>query len=299
MLPRMQIVGIGEVLWDVFPDGPRFGGAPANFACSAASVGGDRVHVSIVSSVGADELGDQARNELRLRNVDVSQLTALSYPTGQVFVELDQLGQPCYRFLEKTAWDFVEWTSGLSQLASRADAVCFGTLGQRGSVSQSTIRRFIAAARADCLRVLDINLRTPYWDQRTIRESLPLANVLKVNSDELPIVADVFHLSGDEDRLLREILTLFSLQAIALTRGAAGSLVLSANGERSELPGRRMDIVDTVGAGDAFTATFVLGMLLKLPFSESHLWADEVAAYVCTQAGATPVFPAGLRKHFT
>lgn len=290
MKDRSQIIGLGEVLWDVFPDGPRFGGAPANFACSAAGVGGNAVHVSIVSAVGNDSLGEKALEEFRKRNVDVTRVAQLDLQTGQVLVQLDAQGQASYQFLEDTAWDNVPWTTGLQTLAAKADAVCFGTLGQRSVVSRETIRQFLESAPEGCLRILDINLRPPHWTDAVILESLPLANVLKLNNDELPIVASLLSLQGSEEELMRQLLRKFSLRLVALTRGSMGSLLLSRTGERSELPSQEIRVVDTVGAGDAFTAALTVGLLKKKPLAEVHTWADRVAAFVCTQAGATPEF---------
>lgn len=295
MTGRHQIVGLGEVLWDVFPAGPRFGGAPANFVCSAAGVGGNTVNASMVSAVGRDSPGEKGLEEFRKRSVDVTHVAQLDLQTGQVLVQLDAQGQASYKFMEDTAWDNVPWTTGLQSLAEKADAVCFGTLGQRCDVSRDTIRQFIRSTPGGCLRILDINLRPPYWTNKVILESLPLANVLKLNSDELPIVASLLSLQGSEEELLRQMLRMFSFRLAALTRGAMGSLLLSMSGERSELPGQDIRVVDTVGAGDAFTAALSVGLLRNKPLAEVHSWADRIAAFVCTQAGATPDFPDEFR----
>jgi fructokinase len=295
MTDRHQIVGLGEVLWDVFPAGPRFGGAPANFVCSAAGVGGNSVHASMVSAVGWDSLGKKGLEEFRKRSVDATHVAQLDLQTGQVLVQLDALGQASYQFLEDTAWDNVPWTTDLQTLAEKADAVCFGTLGQRSNVSRDTVRQFIHSTPDGCLRILDINLRPPYWTDEVILESLPLANVLKLNSDELPAVASLLSLHGSEEDLMRQLLRKFSLRLAALTRGAMGSLLLSETGERSELPGQEIRVVDTVGAGDAFTAALTVGLLKNKPLAEVHSRADRIAAFVCTQAGATPEFPDEFR----
>jgi fructokinase len=297
MSVRKTIVGLGEVLWDVFPDGPRFGGAPANFACSASAIGGREFEIAMVSAVGTDDLGQKALQEFRNRQVDVSCLSSLDRPTGQVLVTLDSSGQASYRFLNDTAWDHLGWSVQLQNLATRADAVCFGTLGQRSEVSRSTIRQFLAATPAHCLRVLDINLRAPYWDSLVISESLPLASVLKLNSDELPIVARLLSMDGTEVELLKSIRQKFSLRLVALTRGANGSMLLNDAGELSEIQGQPISIVDTVGAGDAFTAAITIGLLSGKSLRETHVWADQVAAFVCSQQGATPEFPPGFKLH--
>ncbi len=291
MNSKFHIVGLGEVLWDVFPDGPRFGGAPANFACSAAGIGGDLVSVSVVSSVGLDELGRQALEELRIRRVETTLVAQQDKVTGQVIVTLDAKGSASYRFLEDTAWDNIPWTAALSNAAQRTDAVCFGTLGQREPVSRETIRRFVSATPSHCLRVLDINLRPPYWTPEVILESLPLANVVKLNSDELPIVADLLSLQGSDVEMLQQIQKQFQLRLVALTRGDRGSVLLDEQGNISEFPGTPVKVADTVGAGDAFTAAVIIGLLQRRPLTDIHRWADSVAAFVCTQPGATPQFP--------
>ncbi len=291
MNTKKQIVAIGEVLWDVFPDGPRFGGAPANFACSALGVGGNKVNVCMVSGIGNDPLGRQALAELQQHQVDVSHVSQLEQPTGQVLVQLNASGQASYEFAANTAWDNLPWTDDLQQVAVCADAVCFGTLGQRSEPSQTTIRRFVAASRQDCLRILDINLRPPFWSEEVILASLPLANILKLNSDELPVLASLLKYQGTELELLRQLQKEYSLQLVALTRGCEGSLLMDASGQSSDLPGVPVEVSDTVGAGDAFTAALTVGLLMRLSLAELHAWASDLAAFVCTQAGATPEIP--------
>ncbi len=296
MTDHHHVVGLGEVLWDIFPAGPRFGGAPAIFVCSAAAVGGDSVRASMVSAVGRDSLGEKGLEEFRKRFVDTTHVAQLDLQTGQVVVQLDAQGQASYKFMEDTAWDNLSWTTGLQALAEKADAVCFGTLGQRSTVSRDTIRKFIDSTPRECLRILDINLRPPYWTDEVILETLPLANVLKLNSDELSIVASLFSLQGSEEELMLQLLRMFPLRLVALTRGAMGSLLLSKTGDRSELPGEEIRVVDSVGAGDAFTAALTVGLVKNKPLAEVHSCADRIAAFVCTQAGATPVFPDEFRS---
>ncbi len=287
------IVGIGEVLWDVFPDGPRFGGAPANFACCAAALADGRFRVQMVSGVGNDELGSQALAQLVSHGVDVEAVQRLPLQTGQVFVRIDARGHASYEFASNTAWDNIAWTNAMESTASRAAAVCFGTLGQRCSTSKETIQRFMRCVPQRALRLLDINLRSPHWNEQTIVDSLRLANAVKLNSDELPMVAKLHGWQGGDVELLHMLRTHYSLRLVALTRGSEGSIVLTETGQ-SERPGQKVQVVDTVGAGDAFTAAMVVGLLLNRPLIEWHNVADEVAAYVCTQPGATPKIPAAL-----
>lgn len=306
---RPAVVGLGEVLWDVFPDGPRFGGAPANFACGVAGLagassqsgasgpaGGGRADACMVSAVGPDDLGRQAVDRLRGRGVDAAAVVTVDRPTGQVFVELDAAGHASYRFGADAAWDHLEWSDAAAALAARSAAVCFGTLGQRAAASRHTIRRFVAAVPPACLRVLDVNLRPPFWDAATVLDSLRLADVLKLNHEELPIVADLLGWQGSEAELLSRLVDTYQLRLVALTRGADGAVLLDAAGERSDLPAHPTTVADTVGAGDAFTAALVLGLLDGLPLAAVNAWAGRVAAYVTSQPGGTPDLPGELRR---
>ena len=289
-----QILAVGEVLWDVFPDGPRFGGAPANFACSASELAGTLAHVAIVSAVGQDDLGELACETLAKHGVDHALVASTAAPTGQVNVTLDANGKPTYQFIEHPAWDQIPDREQLVDQAGQANLVCFGTLAQRSEISRTTLRRVIQATPATCLRILDINLRSPFWHDELILESLALARVLKLNDEELPILARLLGLSGTEEEIARSILRRYSLQLVALTRGAHGSLLISDTGELSKASGLKVNVVDTVGAGDAFTAALGLGLLFNLPLNTINDWANQVAAYVCTQAGGTPTFPTHL-----
>jgi len=290
-----QIVGLGEILWDVFPDGARFGGAPANFACSASGLAAGSARVSMAGAVGGDDLGRRALAEFTARGVDVAAVVVLSEPTGRVDVTVDAAGHASYVFAPDSAWDNVPWSDSLERLAAATTAVCFGTLSSRGGTSRATIRRFIAAVPSPALRILDINLRPPFWSPEIVRDSLPLANIVKCNDDELPVVAKILGLSGSPEAILRQLVDRHALRLAALTRGAKGSLLVTADGSSSDLPGTPVDVVDTVGAGDAFTASVNLGLLAGWPLSKLHAHAERVAAYVCTQRGGTPPIPADLR----
>lgn len=292
-MPR-TIIGLGEILWDVFPDGPRFGGAPANAACSAAELARGSCRVVMASGVGSDALGDEAIAALTSHGVDVAGVQRNTWPTGRVDVTLDDAGMASYRFATDSAWDHLEWTDGLERLAASCDAVCFGTLGQRAAASKKTIQRFVGAVATKALRVLDINLRPPFDADAVILESLPLANVLKLNEEELPRVARLCGLEGDHATVLRGLSKQYDLQAIALTRGAHGAL-LQIGTETSDLAGTHVEVVDTVGAGDAYTAAMILGLLAAKSAAAINSHATAVAAHACTQAGGTMAFPAHLR----
>ena len=288
------IVGLGEILWDVFPDGPRFGGAPANFACTAAALLQDPDQVQMVSAVGQDDLGARALAELAQKQVAAQAVAQLAQPTGQVLVTLNDAGQATYEFAADPAWDELTWNRELEELAARAAACCFGSLAQRSGLSRSTIQQFVGAMRSETPKVFDVNIRQPYCSPEVLLASLQLASVLKLNDDELPVLATLCGLDGTTLEMLRQLTALFDLRCVALTRGADGALLVTPDGE-VEHPGVPCDVVDTVGAGDAFTASLVVGLLASRPWEEILEHACQLAAYVCSQPGATPAIPARFR----
>ena len=290
---KPKIVAIGEILWDVFPDGPRFGGAPANFACSAAELAKDNASVTLVSAIGDDTLGRDALVALSNRNVCTEAIQTNPLPTGRVDVELDEAGIASYTFAENCAWDHLTWSQELERLAASCDAVCFGTLGQRSAESRETIQRFIRSTPEHCLRVFDINIRPPFIADQWILNSLESATAIKLNEDELPIVAELCDCVGGEIEVLQHLSKRFELQLAALTRGERGSLILAGD-QFSELSGRKVQVIDTVGAGDAFTASMVLDMLGNTNIETMNQRANALSSYVCTQAGATMAFPENL-----
>ncbi len=292
MMARPVIVAIGEVLWDVYPDAVHFGGAPANVACHAASLGAE---AWMVSAVGVDAPGARAVEALRTRGVETLHLAHdPHHATGRVLVTLDQAGVPSYDIVADSAWDHRVWSDDLGRLAARADAVCFGTLGQRSPVSRATIRRFVTATPPGALRLLDVNLRQGFDDADTIRESLRIATAMKLNDDELPIVARVCGIRATTSRdMLIELAAAFQLRLAALTRGPGGA-VLIAGGDESDCPALATNVVDTVGAGDAFAAALVTGVLQELPLDATNRRANAIAAFVCSEPGATPRLPAEL-----
>ncbi len=294
MSKPINILALGEVLWDVFPDGPRFGGAPANFACACAEMGGERVHVQLASAVGNDQLGDEARQRLFSQRVDVSLIATRPEPTGQVLVELDAQGRASYLFIEDPAWDHLELNDELLSAARQADVIYFGTLGQRSAVSRETIRSLLKASSPTCLRVFDINLRPPHWTAAVLSSSFDFANVVKLNDEELPHVGKHLDTPTSARFALLELCSRYNLKIVALTRGSNGSMVLDSTGTFHELPAKPVKIVDTVGAGDAFTAALALGLAFGHPLDKLQQAAVDAAAFVCTQPGGTPVFPAGM-----
>ncbi len=287
------VAGIGEVLWDCYPDGAHFGGAPANFASHAASLGAESW---MVSAVGTDAHGDRALqvlSDLKVRCDLVARDP--KHSTGQVLVTLDAEGVPRYEISLDVAWDHLAWSEHFGAFATRCDAICFGSLAQRSPDSRATIRRFVAAVRRSALRVFDVNLRQRFFDRETIDASLRLASALKLNDEELPVIAELCEIRARAPReILRELMTRYDLHLAALTRGPRGALLLDDRGEDDCLAPETV-VVDTVGAGDAFTAALVSDFLRGLPLSRINRHANAVASFVCSQAGATPPLHERLR----
>lgn len=282
------ILSCGEMLWDLFPAGPRFGGAPANFACHAALHG---ARVAILSAVGNDPRGREATAILRRFGLDPSLVqTIADAPTGTVGVSVDAAGKPTFEIHAGSAWDRIAWTPALETHLAGVDAIYFGTLGRRDPVSRATIRRALAVAQSRArLRVLDVNLRRPFFDDALIRESLAEATVLKLSDDELDAVLAACGVpqGPDPTASLRALLVRHRLDLVALTRGAAGALLVSPH-EVVDQPGIPAVVRDTVGAGDAFTAALVVGLLRGDPLNTLARVACETAAAVCAHAGALP-----------
>ncbi|MEI7774490.1 MAG: carbohydrate kinase [Verrucomicrobiota bacterium] len=285
---KPRILSCGEVLWDLFPEGARFGGAPANFACHAARLGGD---VTMLSAVGNDMRGAEAVTILRGFGVETTLVQRIADAlTGSVGVSVDAAGKPSFEIHAGSAWDLIDWTDALEAKVSEADAIYFGTLGQRGAVSRATIRRAMELARErGILRVLDVNLRSPFYDPALIRASIAHASVLKLSDEELSEVATACGIALDTkpEATLRSLLTRFGLHLVVMTRGAEGALFVSPNGVIDQ-PGIPTKVVDTVGAGDSFTAAFVLGILRGDAPEVILQKACEIASAVCSQSGAVP-----------
>lgn len=283
------IVGIGEALWDCLPEGRKIGGAPANFAFHAGQFGFQSL---AVSAIGNDELGDEILEELNQRNL-CNLLERVDFPTGTVQVALDEKGIPCYEILEGVAWDNMPYSEKLDEIARNCQVVCFGSLAQRNEVSRETINRFIDAMpeSEDSLKVFDINLRQNFYDEEIITSSLKKCNVLKLNDEELVIVSRMFgYPELSQSEACRRILDAYGLKMLILTCGTDGSYVFTA-GETSFHPTPKVEVADTVGAGDSFTGSFIASILKGKSILEAHRCAVEVSAYVCTQNGAMPILP--------
>ena len=288
------VVGMGEALWDMLPEGRKIGGAPANFAYHVSQFGLDS---RVVSAVGDDELGNEILANFAEKKLEC-QIEKVPYPTGTVQVELDEKGVPRYDIKEGVAWDNIPFTTSLQELAKKTDAVCFGSLAQRNSVSRETINRFIDEMPQEehVLQIFDINLRQHFYSKELIEESIKKCNILKINDEELVIVSQMFGFADiDFKEQCKLLLTKYNLKMLILTCGVDGSYVFSP-GEMSFLETPKVKVADTVGAGDSFTGAFVAAILKGLEMKEAHRLAVNVSAFVCTQNGAMPELPAEIKE---
>ena len=288
------VVGMGEALWDVLPEGKKIGGAPANFAYHVSQFG---LKSCVVSAIGDDALGAEI-----LKNFDEKQLCHLidtvPYPTGTVQVEIDQAGIPQYEIKENVAWDNIPYTAKLESLAENTRAVCFGSLAQRNVVSRSTLNRFLDAIpeENDPLIVFDVNLRQGFYNKEILCNSMKRCNILKINDEELVTVSRMFGYPGiDLQDKCWILLGKYNLKMLILTCGINGSYVFTP-GNVSFQPTPKVEVADTVGAGDSFTAAFIASILKGKPVDEAHRRAVETSAFVCTQQGAMPLLPENITE---
>lgn len=291
---RKTIVGIGEALWDILPEGKTLGGAPANFACHASQFGFRGI---AVSAVGDDELGRGIIRQLQQRHLDYI-IETVAYPTGTVGVTLHAGGIPSYEIKQGVAWDNIPFSPQIEAVAKECSAVCFGSLAQRNGVSRRTICRFLdAMPKGDGrYRIFDINLRQNFYSKEIISESMSRCDILKINDEELAVVGRLFGYpdTGQQD-ICRQLLGKYDLKMLILTCGASGSYVFTP-GDVSFIDTPKVEVADTVGAGDSFTAAFVSSLLQGKSVKEAHRCAVMVSAYVCTQNGAMPVLPESLKS---
>lgn len=283
------VVGMGEALWDVLPEGKKLGGAPANFAYHASQFG---LESRVVSAVGQDKLGTEILDNFRDKKL-YGLIETVPYPTGTVQVELNAEGVPCYDIKEGVAWDNIPYTQALDGLARQTGAICFGSLAQRSIVSRQTIQHFLDAMpnEADSLRIFDINLRQSFYTKEILCDSLERCNILKINDEELITVSRMFGYPGiDLQDKCWILLAKYNLKMLILTCGVNGSYVFTP-GHVSFVETPKVQVADTVGAGDSFTAAFAAAILRGRSVSEAHRLAVTTSAYVCTQQGAMPVLP--------
>ena len=288
------VIGMGEALWDVLPEGRKIGGAPANFAFHAGQAGMD---ARVVSAVGRDALGDETLLTLQQKGLNTDAVARVDFPTGVVQVTLSEGGIPQYDICEGVAWDNIPFTPALDELARNAQAVCWGSLAQRSEVSRNCIYRFLDAMPSEQgrLKVFDINLRQHFYSIDVIEASCQRANVLKINEEELVIVSELLRLGTPQvEQQCRHLMARFSLDMLVLTCGSNGSYIFTPV-ETSFRVTPLVQVADTVGAGDSFTATLVADLLKGEPVGVAHEHAVQLAAYVCTQQGAMAEWPEALR----
>ena len=285
------VIGIGEALWDMLPEGKKLGGAPANFAYHACQFG---LEGMAVSAIGQDSLGEEIVEALEAHHLPYH-LDRVEYPTGTVQVTLDQQGVPQYEIKTDVAWDNIPYTKELAALAADCKAVCFGSLAQRNAVSRESIGLFLQAVPKDCLKVFDINLRQDFYNREVLEDSFRRCDILKINDEELVVISRMFELPGLslEDKC-RSLIKTYNLQMLILTCGVNGSYVFYEGG-LSFLDTPKVTVADTVGAGDSFTGAFVGSLLGGKTVPEAHETAVKVSAYVCTQSGAMPEVPDTLK----
>lgn len=289
---KVYVVGIGEALWDILPEGKKLGGAPANFAYHVSQFG---LQSRVVSAVGDDKLGNEIQDNFRDKGLHAL-IEKVAYPTGTVQVELDAEGVPCYDIKENVAWDNIPFTEKLKQLAGRTRAVCYGSLAQRNVVSRQTINAFLDAMPdgKGQYKVFDINLRQGFYNREILCNSMQRCNILKINDEELVTVSRMFGYPGiDLQDKCWILLAKYRLEMLILTCGVNGSYVFTP-GNVSFVETPKVEVADTVGAGDSFTAAFLAAVLKGKTVAEAHQLAVNVSAYVCTQNGAMPRLPEHL-----
>ena len=286
MSAPFTVVGLGELIWDLLPSGKQLGGAPTNFAYVARLLGNAGV---VASRVGDDQLGREAVARLGQMGLDASFMQRdAEHPTGTVGVTLDARGEPNFAVNEDSAWDYLEWTPRWQELAARADAVCFGTLGQRAPQARATMNSFLRHTCTGALRLFDVNLRHSFFTPDMLAAALRQATVVKLNSDELARVAAMLGTdTHGELATARHLLSAFDVRLVAVTRGAGGSLLVT-HAEAVEHAGFHVRVADTIGAGDAFAAALAHGSLRGAPLADISTAANRLGAWLATQTGATP-----------
>ena len=284
---KRMIVGLGEALWDVLPEGKKLGGAPANFAYHTGQFGLDTL---AISALGEDRLGDETIAAIEEQGLNYM-MPRVPYPTGTVQVTLDDEGIPAYDIKENVAWDNIPFTDEMKAVAQNCRAVCFGSLAQRNVVSRETIKKFLSATPDDCMKIFDINLRQNFYTKEVIDDSLHLCNVLKINDEELVVIGRMFGYPGlDMQDKCWLLLGKYNLDILVLTCGVNGSYVFTP-GSMSFYETPKVEVADTVGAGDSFTGTFCACILKGKSVADAHRIAVDASAFVCTQKGAMPKLP--------
>ena len=289
------VLSLGELLWDMLPTGKRAGGAPVNFVYHAAMNGAEGY---AISAVGQDPLGDELVKAIEQSGVK-SIIQRNAWPTSTVEVSLKS-GIPEYTIVKGVAWDHLLLTRELIDLVEKSDAICFGTLALRSPETHDTIVELLKHARPDALKFFDINLRGDHYSKELIQELLGYATVFKLNDAELLLLRDMFNIRGaSDDEACRWFITTFNLDYVVLTGGATFSTIIARSGETSTLATPRVEVTDTVGAGDSFSGTFTAKILTGASLQEAHRASVNTAAFVCTQDGAWPVYPKTMTDYLS
>ena len=283
------VVGIGELLWDVFPDGKKAGGAPINFVYHATQLGAKGY---AVSAVGNDDLGREILSCLKQSGIN-GIIEHVDYPTGKVLVTL-QNGIPEYEIVQNAAWDHLPCSAKAVQILQQADAVCFGTLALRNSDSREHILQMLSCVPDTAVKLYDINLRQHYYSSELIETLLKRANVFKINIDEMAVIRPLFNLNGTDEEVCRALMRRYNLKYVIFTAGAKFSTVYAPD-ETSYFETPAVKVADTVGAGDSFSAAFVYSLLTGKSLQQAHQTAIKVSAFVCTREGAWPKYEADIK----
>lgn len=281
---KYRMAGIGELLWDILPDGRKLGGSPMNVAYHCQATG---IKSVVVSAIGNDKLGSEILEQVQVKEITTDYIQICNdSPTGTVSVKLNQ-GIPDFTIHPDVAWDEIQWNDKLEELAGSIDAAAFGSLSQRNSVSRQTIQGFLKSMKPDSLRVFDVNLRQNHHSVELLSDSLSLCNILKINDEELPILSGYLNITGTIKEQLLALIEMYKLKLVAYTMGANGSW-LATKDTFSEMHSPKVKIADTVGAGDAFTGVMIAGLLKEKPMKIIHQEATSVAGWVCREDGAMP-----------
>lgn len=282
-----RVVGIGEILWDVFEDRRVLGGAPANFSYHAMQLGAQGI---AIGRVGVDAAGDAIVRGLAEKGLSSYLQRDPEHPTGRVDIRRRRDGGHEFSIQDESAWDYLRWCPEIEELVASADILCYGSLAQRNPVATATIQRCLARTSGSCRRIFDVNLRQSWYSKQVLEQTLKLSHVLKLNDDELEIFQAFFSLPRQESLAIQSLIRSFELDLVVLTRGDKGSRLVLATGEESQLAISSVDVVDTVGAGDAFTAAVAVGLHCGLSLRDTHSLAARLATFVCGREGATPAY---------
>ena len=296
IMKKFKVVAIGEIVWDMLPAGKQLGGAPLNFAFFAKELGAEAY---AVSAIGNDDLGDETFEAASATGVNLEHLQRNDLPTSRVLITLDEAGIPQYEIVENVAWDAMECPEKSLELVRDASVICWGSLAQRSGKSRKSVLTMLAAAPEDCVKVFDINIRQHYYSREVIEASLAHADILKLNEDELPLVAQMLSVNGGEKEIVTSLIEGYSLKYLVYTHGADFSEVYAADGGYSRIATPKVEVADTVGAGDSFTAVFVTSLLQGRNLGTSHRLAVDISAFVCTQNGAINSLPESVLKRLS